>query len=62
MNNQCRSYLVITGFLVIISLIGGVTAVSLAPGWQEHPANDATFSGAILSTDGSIVFPVETSC
>ena len=56
MNNQFRIYVVITGFLVIISLIGGVTAVSLTPGWQEHPADDATFSGAILSTDGSIVF------
>jgi hypothetical protein len=56
MNNQFRIYGVITGFLVVISLIGGVTAVSLAPGWQEHPADDATFSGAILSTDGSIVF------
>ena len=56
MNNQFRINVVITGILVIISLIGGVTAVSLEPGWQEHPADDATFSGAILSTDGSIVF------
>ena len=56
MNTQFRINRVITGFLVIISLIGGVTAVSLTPAWQEHPANDATFSGAMISTDGSIVF------
>ena len=55
MNTQFRINVIITGFLVI-SLIGGVTAVSLAPGWQEHPADDATFSGAIISTDGSMVF------
>ena len=56
MNNQFRINRVITGFLVIISLIGSVTAVSLAPSWQEHPADDATFSDPILSTDGSMVF------
>ena len=56
MNNQFRMNRVITGFLVIISLIGSVTAVSLAPSWQEHPADDATFSDPILSTDGSMVF------
>ena len=40
MNNHFRIYVVITGILVIISLIGGVTAVSLTPGWQEHPADE----------------------
>jgi WD40 repeat protein len=55
MNTQFRINVIITGFLVI-SLIGGVTAVTLTPGWQEHPADDTTFSGAIISTDGSMVF------
>ena len=56
MNNQFRINLVIAGFLFIISLIGSVGAVSLAPIWQEHPTDDATFSGAMISTDGSMVY------
>jgi hypothetical protein len=56
MNNQFRINLVIAGFLLMISLIGSVTAVSLTTGWREHPANDATFSGVMISTDGSMVF------
>jgi WD40 repeat protein len=56
MNNQFRIIGVIAGFLLITSLIGSATAASLAPGWQEHPADDAAFSNPILSADGSMVF------
>ena len=56
MNNQFRINAVIAGFLLVISLIGSVTAGSLVPSWREHPADDATFSGPIISTDGSMVF------
>ena len=56
MNTQFRISVVITGFLVLIGLTGGVAAVSLTQSWQEHPADDATFSDPMISTDGSIVF------
>jgi hypothetical protein len=56
MSKRFRMNLVIAGFLLIISLMGSVTAVSLLPSWREHPADDATFSGAMISTDGSMVF------
>jgi hypothetical protein len=56
MNKRFRINLVITGFLLMISIIGSVTAVTLAPSWRENPANDATFTGAMISTDGSMVF------
>ena len=56
MSKRFRINLVIAGFLLMISLIGSVTAVSLTTGWREHPADDATFSGVMISTDGSMVF------
>jgi WD40 repeat protein len=56
MNTRFRINVVIAGLLVLISLTGGVTAVSLTTSWHEYPADDATFSGAVISTDGSIVF------
>ena len=56
MNTQFRINGVITVFLVIIGLTGGVTGASLTQSWQEHPADDATFSNPLISADGSIVF------
>jgi WD40 repeat protein len=56
MNTQFRINGVITVFLVIIGLTGGVTAASLTQSWQEHPADDASFSDPMISTDGSLVF------
>ena len=48
--------LVIAGFLLTISIVSSVTAVSLVPSWRERPAEDTTFSGVLISTDGSMVF------
>jgi PQQ-like domain len=56
MNKRFRINLVIAGFLLMISIIGSVTAVTLAPSWQERPADESTFSGAMISRDGSMVF------
>jgi len=56
MKKRFRIHLIIAGFLLIISIIGSVTAVTLVPSWREYPAGDATFSGVMISTDGSMVF------
>jgi WD40 repeat protein len=56
MNTRFRINLVITGFLLVISIIGIVSAASLAQSWKERPAFDGSFSGLLFSSDGSMVF------
>jgi WD40 repeat protein len=56
MNTRFRINLVITGFLLAISIIGTVTAASVAHTWQEQPAFDGSFSGLMFSSDGSMIF------
>ena len=57
MKKRFRINLVIAVFLVIISIIGNVTAISLVSHWRERPEVDSTFSSVMISTDGSIVYP-----
>ncbi len=56
MNTRFRINLVITGFLLVICIIGIATAVNLAHTWKEQPAFDGSFSGLMFSSDGSMVF------
>jgi len=56
MKKRFRINLVIAVFLVIISIIGNVTAISLVSSWRERPEVDSTFSSVMISTDGSIVY------
>jgi len=55
MNARFWTILVLAGYLMI-SIIGNVTAASLAHSWRESPAGDDTFSGVMISKDGSMVF------
>jgi len=56
MSKRFRINLLIAGFLLMISIVSCVTAASLVPSWKERPAGDTTFSGVLISTDGSLVF------
>ena len=56
MKKRFRINLGIAVFLVIISIIGNVTAISLVSSWRERPEVDSTFSSVMISTDGSIVY------
>jgi len=56
MNKRFRMNLVITGFLLLICLIGSVSGAGLAHTWKERPAGDGSFSGVLFSTDGSTVY------
>ena len=56
MNARFRINLVIAGFLLMICIVGSVTAVSLVPSWREQQAGDTIFSGVMISADGSMVF------
>ncbi len=56
MKTRLQINLVIIGFLLTISLIGLVSAASLAHTWKERPAFDGSFSSMMFSTDGSVVF------
>jgi hypothetical protein len=56
MSKRFRMSLVIAGFLLLICLIGSVTAANLAHTWKERPAWDGSFSGVLFSTDGSTVY------
>ena len=56
MSTRIRMNLVIAGFLLLICLIGSVTAANLAHTWKERPAWDGSFSGVLFSTDGSKVY------
>ena len=56
MNKRFRMSQVIAGFLLLICLIGSVTAVNLAQTWKERPAGDGSFSGVLFSTDGSTAY------
>jgi hypothetical protein len=56
MNKQLRIYLVIAGFLLVMSLTGIVTAASLAKTWTERTPADTPFSGVMFSKDGSTVY------
>jgi len=56
MSKRFRMNLIIAGFLLLICLIGIVTASGLAHTWKERPAGDGSFSGVLFSTDGSTVF------
>ena len=56
MNTRFRINLIITGFLLAISIIGTVTAASVGQTWQEQPAFDGSFSGLMFSSDGSMIF------
>jgi len=56
MDRRFRIDLVIVGFLLMICIVGSVTAVSLVTSWRENPPGDTTFSGVMISTDGSMVF------
>ncbi len=56
MSTRFRINLGIAGFLLAISIIGSVAAVSLGHTWSERPAFDGSFSGLMFSSDGSMVF------
>lgn len=56
MSTRFRINLVIAALLLMISLIGIVSATSLAHTWKESPAFDGSFSGLMISADGSMVF------
>ena len=56
MSNKFRIHLVITAFLLIISLIGISTAASLVPAWKEPPVADGSFFDVMFSTDGSTIY------
>lgn len=56
MSKHSRFYLVIAGFLLMMSLTGIVTAAGLAHTWKERPTADTSFSGVMFSADGSVVF------
>jgi hypothetical protein len=56
MSKRFRMNLVIAGFLLIISLIGSVTAAGLGHTWIDYQAGDNSFSGVMFSNDGSTVY------
>jgi hypothetical protein len=56
MSKRFRMNLVVAGFLLMISLIGSVTAAGLALTWKERPVGDGSFSGVLFSTDSSMVY------
>lgn len=56
MNTRFRIHLIIAVFLLTISMIGIVTAASLAHTWKEYPAGDGSFSNLMFSADGSMVY------
>jgi hypothetical protein len=56
MNERLRIYLVIAGFLLVMSLTGIVTAASLAKTWTVRTPADTPFSGVMFSKDSSTVY------
>ncbi len=56
MHRRFRINLLIAGFLLMICIVSSATAGSLVTSWREHPPGDTTFSGVMISTDGSMVF------
>jgi len=56
MSERCRMNLVAAGFLLMICLIASVTAAGLAHTWKERPAGDGSFSGVLISSNGSTVY------
>jgi WD40 repeat protein len=56
MSTRSRINLVITGFLLVMSIVGIANAASVGQAWKELPPGDGTFSGLMFSSDGSMVF------
>ena len=56
MGKQFRIYLVITAFLLTISIIGVATAADLAHAWKETPIAEGSFFDVKFSADGSTVY------
>jgi WD40 repeat protein len=56
MINRFRIQLIISGFLLIMSLTGIVTAAGLVKSWEERSTLDNPFSGVVISKDNSTVY------
>jgi len=56
MSRHFRIHLVLTAFLLMISIIGISTAASLAYAWKEPPIAEGSFSDVMFSADGSTVY------
>jgi hypothetical protein len=56
MKKRFRIYLIIAGFLLMMSMSGIVTAAGLAKTWTERTPADTPFSGVMFSKDGSTVY------
>lgn len=56
MKKQFRILLVITVFLLAISITGIVTAAELAHAWKEFPLAEGSFFDVAFSADGSTVY------
>ena len=56
MKKRFRIYLIIAGFLLMMSMSGIVTAAGLAHTWTERTPTDTPFSGVMFSMDSSTVY------
>jgi hypothetical protein len=56
MKKRFRIYLIIAGFLLMMSMSGIVTAAGLANTWTERTPADTPFSGVMFSKDDATVY------